>query len=90
MEQSPRESPRQTDVRFKLQREALPEMRQASTIEKPGNRVTYKDLQVPRLVKRTSNLSVEPQFGSESDCRPKKQRATAQASKHDAGNFFSK
>ncbi|XP_065059055.1 pericentriolar material 1 protein-like [Rhopilema esculentum] len=52
---------------------------------KPGSRVTYKDLQIPRIVKRTSNLSVEPQYGSDSDFRGNKMKLLSQPSNRHSG-----
>ena len=88
-EASPRETKKQPDVRFKPQpEEKLPASKGKSAVDKTGNRVTYKDLQVPRIIKRTSNLSVEPQYGSDSSFRIKKKKPVIQANKRQTGTRY--
>ena len=60
----------------------------AAIIGKGGNRVKYEDLQVPRIVKRISNLSVEPQYGSDSDLHIYRKKKFQQAKKRQTGVLF--
>ena len=72
------------EIKFVAEREEKLPLK-ALAVEKTGNRVTYKDLQVPRIVKRTSNLSVEPQYGSDSDFRINRKKNVPQANKRPTG-----
>eukprot|EP00794_Sanderia_malayensis_P007218 gene7218-8026_t len=88
-EESAAEEKQQTSTRESEKTQKEVETRQTKIgvsprAEKTGLRVTYKDMKIPRIVKRTSNLSVEPQFGSDSDFRVKRNRAIASANKHEA------
>ena len=75
---------RQPKIKFDGESEEKLPLRPA-IVGKDVNRVKYEGIQVPRIVKRTSNLSVEPQYGSDSDIRGLKKRNFLHARKKQTG-----
>ena len=88
MESSSKDVKKQPAIKFDDGRseEKLP--LKSAIVGKGGNGVKYEGLQVPRIVKRTSNLSVEPQYGSDSDLRIFGKKNFLQAKKRQAGSVL--
>ena len=75
---------RQPKIKFDGESEEKLPLRPA-IVGKDVSRVKYEGIQVPRIVKRSSNLSVEPQYGSDSDIRMFKKRNFLHPRKKQAG-----